>query len=121
MAQAAGHDADGKVRVAVIGGGCAGIAAAWELSKDPRYQVHVFEKSWRLGGKGASGRTADGRIIEHGLHVWLGFYENAFKMIRDCYAAVAAEGWGPMSKDRRTVSVCGTRGVESRPSVSTSK
>lgn len=45
------------IKVAIVGGGCAGLAAAWELSKLPDYQVDVYEKSWRLGGKGASGRN----------------------------------------------------------------
>lgn len=40
---------------------------------------------WRLGGKGASSRGVNGRVEEHGLHLWLGFYENAFRLIRDCY------------------------------------
>ena len=79
------------VRVAIIGGGCAGMAAAWQLSKDAGYEVSVYERSWRLGGKGASGRAADGRILEHGLHVWLGFYDNAFRMIRECYDEVGQE------------------------------
>jgi uncharacterized protein with NAD-binding domain and iron-sulfur cluster len=83
------------VRVAIIGGGCSGLAAAWELSKRPEYQVSVFERSWRLGGKGASGRAPDGRILEHGLHLWLGFYDNAFRMIRECYDEVRKRGWGP--------------------------
>ncbi len=88
-----------RVRVAIIGGGCAGIAAAWQLSKQPNYEIHVYEKSWRLGGKGASVRAPDGRILEHGLHVWLGFYENAFRMMRECYNEVAAQKWGPKAKD----------------------
>ena len=83
------------VRVAIIGGGCAGLAAAWELSKQPGYEISVYEKSWRLGGKGASGRDGSGHICEHGLHVWLGFYENAFRMMRDCYAEVEKQKWGP--------------------------
>ena len=83
------------VRVAVVGGGCAGLAAAWELSRVSGYEVHVFERSFRLGGKGASGRDSFGRIHEHGLHIWLGFYENAFRLMRECYAEVAAHGWGP--------------------------
>ena len=28
----------------------------------------------------------NGRIEEHGLHVWLGSYENAFALLRECYA-----------------------------------
>ncbi len=82
-------------RVAVIGGGCAGVAAAWHIASQPGFEVQLFERSWRLGGKGASGRLADGRIHEHGLHLWLGCYENAFRLIRDCYDEVQAHGWGP--------------------------
>src|SRR5262249_29885556 len=26
---------------------------------------------------------------EHGLHLWMGFYENAFRIMRDCYAELA--------------------------------
>ena len=39
------------------------------------------------GGKGASGRNPDAgeRIEEHGPHVWAGFYENAFSLMRRCY------------------------------------
>lgn len=86
------------VRVAIIGGGCAGLTAAWELSKQSGYEVSIFEKSWRLGGKGASGRDDAGHICEHGLHVWLGFYENAFRMMRECYAEVQKRKWGPKAR-----------------------
>jgi len=84
-----------KIRIAIIGGGCAGLSAAWQLSRQPGYDIHIFEKSWRLGGKGASVRGRDGRILEHGLHVWFGFYENAFRMMRECYAEVERRNWGP--------------------------
>ncbi len=79
---------DGPVRVAVIGGGCASVTAAFELTRPEhrgKYQVTVYQQGWRLGGKGASGRGPAGRIEEHGLHVWLGFYENAFRLLRECY------------------------------------
>jgi uncharacterized protein with NAD-binding domain and iron-sulfur cluster len=81
--------------VAIVGGGCAALAAAWQLSRLPGYEIHIYEKSWRLGGKGASGRDDEGRILEHGLHIWLGFYENAFRMMRECYAQVENKRWGP--------------------------
>ena len=74
-------------RVAILGGGMAGLAAAWRLS-DPdgeRPEVTVYQRGWRLGGKGASSRGPNGRIEEHGLHVWLGFYDNAFRLLRSCY------------------------------------
>lgn len=76
------------IDVAIIGGGCASIAAAFELTRpvhQGRYRVSVYQMGWRIGGKGASGRGPANRIEEHGLHVWLGFYENAFRLLRECY------------------------------------
>jgi uncharacterized protein with NAD-binding domain and iron-sulfur cluster len=82
------------VKVAVIGGGCAGVTAAFELSHPRhggRYQVTVYQQGWRLGGKGASGRGPAGRIEEHGLHIWLGFYENAFRLMREAYGELGRD------------------------------
>ena len=65
------------------------MAAAFELTQraqQGRYEVTVYQLGWRLGGKGASGRGAQHRIEEHALHVWLGFYENAFRMLREAHA-----------------------------------
>jgi uncharacterized protein with NAD-binding domain and iron-sulfur cluster len=76
------------IRVAVIGGGCGALTAAFELTRPElagRFQVTVYQMGWRLGGKGASGRGVADRIEEHGLHLWMGFYENAFRLMRDCY------------------------------------
>jgi uncharacterized protein with NAD-binding domain and iron-sulfur cluster len=76
------------IRVAIIGGGCAGISTAFELSRPEhrgKYEVTVYQAGWRLGGKGASGRGPAARIEEHGLHLWMGFYENAFRLLRECY------------------------------------
>ncbi len=82
------------VRVAIVGGGCAGITAAFELTRPEhqgRFAVTVYQQGWRLGGKGASGRGEHGRIEEHGLHVWMGFYENAFRLLRECYAELGRD------------------------------
>ena len=76
------------IEVAIIGGGCASIAAAFELTRPGHkgaYHVTIYQIGWRLGGKGASGRGPAGRIEEHGLHVWLGCYDNAFRLLRQCY------------------------------------
>ena len=68
------------------------MAAAFEITnaKDwqDHYEVTIYTLGWRMGGKGASGRNAEyaQRIEEHGLHVWLGFYDNAFRMIKEVYA-----------------------------------
>ncbi len=74
-------------RIAIVGGGMAGLAAAWQLSRPggDGPEVTVYERGSRLGGKGASSRGPNGRIEEHGLHVWLGFYDNAFRLLRACY------------------------------------
>jgi uncharacterized protein with NAD-binding domain and iron-sulfur cluster len=77
------------IEVAVIGGGCAAVTAAFELTRPKhqgRFHVTIYQIGWRLGGKGASGRGPADRIEEHGLHIWMGFYENAFRLLRECYA-----------------------------------
>jgi uncharacterized protein with NAD-binding domain and iron-sulfur cluster len=82
------------IRVAIVGGGCAAMAAAVELTRPAlagRYEVTVYQLGWRLGGKGASGRGPAGRIEEHGLHLWMGFYENAFRLMRECYAELGRD------------------------------
>ena len=77
-------------KVAILGGGMAGLSAAWRLSEpgwhDRFDSITVYQRGWRLGGKGASSRGENDRIEEHGLHVWLGSYENAFTLLRECYA-----------------------------------
>jgi uncharacterized protein with NAD-binding domain and iron-sulfur cluster len=81
-------DSRKPVRVAVIGGGCAALTTAFELTRPEHkalYEVTVYQMGWRLGGKGASGRGIADRIEEHGLHLWMGFYENAFRLMRECY------------------------------------
>lgn len=70
------------------------MAAAFELTRPAlagRYEVTVYQLGWRLGGKGASGRGPAGRIEEHGLHLWMGFYENAFRLMRECYAELGRD------------------------------
>jgi len=66
------------------------VSAAWDLTSPDNpnaCDVTIFQMGGRLGGKGASSRNRDfgDRIEEHGLHLWLGYYENAFRMIRTCY------------------------------------
>ncbi len=108
-----------KKRIAILGGGLAGVATALYLS-DPRnpncarYDITIYQQGWRLGGKGASGRSQpEGgqkagdsglRIEEHGLHIWLGFYENAFRLMRGVYEEwdipVGHPWWAPEKRDR---------------------
>jgi uncharacterized protein with NAD-binding domain and iron-sulfur cluster len=85
-----------RQKVAVLGGGVGGMVTAfWLTSTDQlreAYDVTVYQSGWRLGGKGASGRDLahGGRIEEHGLHIWFGFYDNAFFTMRQCYEELVA-------------------------------
>ena len=86
-------------KIAILGGGIGGCAAAFWLS-DPihngKYDITVYQMGWRLGGKCASGRNLDPnlgyRSEEHGLHIWFGFYENAFRTIRQAYDEMGPNG-----------------------------
>src|SRR5687768_14148748 len=92
-----------KRRVAILGGGPSAMAAAFELTATEelreRYQVTVHQPGHRLGGKGASGRDrADhDRILEHGLHIWFGFYDNAFSVMRRCYEELGRDRSAPLA------------------------
>ncbi len=77
-----------KKRVAVLGGGPSSLAAAYYLARQKdRYEVEVYTTGWRLGGKCAAGRNgaANDRVEEHGLHAFVGFYENGFRTMREVY------------------------------------
>ncbi|GGC54489.1 NAD(P)-binding protein [Chelatococcus reniformis] len=81
-----------RTRVAIFGGGIAALTAAFELTEqDPeqtRYDIAIYTLGWRLGGKCLVGRDAhrDCRALEHGLHVWAGFYDNSFDLVQRLYA-----------------------------------
>jgi len=90
-------------RVVILGGGPAGVAAAFWLTapeQNNRYQVTLYTQGWRLGGKCASGRNqSEGdRIEEHGLHMLMGCYQNAFATLRACYDAWTPPPGSPISK-----------------------
>jgi uncharacterized protein with NAD-binding domain and iron-sulfur cluster len=86
-----------KKKIVILGGGLGALSAAFELTSRPnwqdRYDIDVYQKGWRLGGKGASGRNAsqNQRIEEHGLHCFWGFYDHAFWMMRTAYDALAGK------------------------------
>jgi uncharacterized protein with NAD-binding domain and iron-sulfur cluster len=89
-----------KKKIAVLGGGPAALSAVYWLTSTPelraKYQITLYQMGWRLGGKGASGRGRDGRIIEHGLHILFGFYQNFFFMMRHAYAEIARPEGHPL-------------------------
>lgn len=92
-----------KQKIAVLGGGIGSLAAVFGITSTPgwqeKYDITLYQMGWRLGGKGASGRNqqiAD-RIEEHGLHIWFGYYENAFRVIRECYAEMGRPANAPLA------------------------
>ena len=85
--------------VAILGGGMGALATAFELTEGDwtsRFErITVYQRGWRLGGKGASSRGPNGRIEEHGLHVLLGYYDHTFDVMRRCYEALDRERSDP--------------------------
>lgn len=90
-------------KIAVIGGGAGALTAAFFLSDEPGWQnqreITVYQPGWRLGGKGASGRNAlqGQRIEEHGLHIWFGFYVNAFQVMQRAYGLLDRPPGAPLA------------------------
>ena len=75
--------------IVLLGGGMGALSAAWELSAPgwrSRFEsITLYQRGAQLGGKAASSRGIYGRIEEHGLHVWMGYYDNAFRLVQECY------------------------------------
>lgn len=92
-----------KKKIAVLGGGTGSLSSIFEITNDPNWtekyeSITVYQMGWRLGGKGASGRRPPyGRIEEHGLHVWLGFYNNSFDVIQRAYAELDRPSGSPLA------------------------
>ena len=102
-------DADSKTtKVAILGGGISALTAAFELTEhdpDSSYDITVYTLGWRLGGKAAVGRDTScyDRAYEHGLHIWAGFYDNAFDVVKRLYgAARRGSGRVEISVSRRS-------------------
>lgn len=70
-------------KVVVVGGGLAGLAAAYELSQRG-FAVTLLERSPQLGGKIASWQVQVGRetfMMEHGFHGFFPQYYNLFSLV----------------------------------------
>ena len=90
-----------KKKIAILGGGPAGLAAAWQLTHEDGWQDHydvtVYQQGWRCGGKCATGRGPAERVQEHGIHVLMGSYDSVFTILEDVYGARARYGVAPES------------------------
>lgn len=67
-------------RVAVIGGGWAGIAAAVEAVRRG-HRVSVHEMAPQLGGR-ARGVEVDGRVLDNGQHILIGAYADTLALMQ---------------------------------------
>ncbi len=116
---------DPNPRVVIVGGGLAGLAAAWELVKEG-HRVTIYEKRHRLGGKAGSERVelpgkdvhdggeAAGRrsfYSDHGYHVFPIWYDNVITLMGEVgveYDDLAVPGerfvstWGSLNGRRRS-------------------
>ena len=76
---------DRRTRVLVVGGGPAGLAAAAHLLEragSARCRVRLATLGHHFGGKADSWRDSQGRLIDHGLHVILGWYTEMKGLLR---------------------------------------
>lgn len=81
----------------------ASLACAFELTRRQGYRdyfdIIVYQMGHRLGGKGASSinPALGDRVEEHGLHVFWGFYDNALRMMRECYQELGRPPTAPLA------------------------
>jgi squalene-associated FAD-dependent desaturase len=68
------------LHVAVIGGGCAGLAAAATLAEQ-NIPVTVFEAARHLGGR-ARGLEWNGKRLDNGQHILIGAYRDTLRLMR---------------------------------------
>ncbi len=68
------------MRVAIVGAGLAGLAAAVELA-EAGCEVEIFESRPFVGGKVGSWVDPEGNHLEMGLHVFFGCYYNLFDLM----------------------------------------
>ncbi|MGW6709823.1 FAD-dependent oxidoreductase [Streptomyces sp. NPDC054956] len=65
--------------VTVVGGGLAGMTAAWAIRK-LGIPVRLLEAAPELGGMAGS-KVIDGRVEDHGVHIFPAWYLNTLKLV----------------------------------------
>lgn len=71
--------AKSRLRVAVVGGGWAGCAAAVELAGG--CELTLFEAARTLGGRARSVEV-NGKLLDNGQHILLGAYRDTLRLLR---------------------------------------
>eukprot|EP01065_Artemidia_motanka_P027193 TRINITY_DN32411_c0_g1_i1.p1 TRINITY_DN32411_c0_g1~~TRINITY_DN32411_c0_g1_i1.p1 ORF type:complete len:773 (+),score=268.30 TRINITY_DN32411_c0_g1_i1:88-2406(+) len=90
---AAAEEVKKPQKVAVLGTGLGSISTAFYLSNyegwEKDWDITVYQMGFKVGGRGAAMRSMgpEGyRIQEHGLHIFMGWYNNAFTWVEDMYS-----------------------------------
>lgn len=88
--------ADMPLRIAIIGGGYAGLACAVDLTRGGAH-VTLFERSHTLGGR-ARVVVKDGHRVDNGQHILIGAYTELARLMR-------AVGQSPKVLERRPLTL----------------
>eukprot|EP00741_Cyanophora_paradoxa_P006042 tig00000981_g5860.t1 len=78
------ENADNRKRIAIIGSGASGVAAAWSLARFPeKFEVHVFEKAACAGGVATSVDIGGGRYVNDGVQGGSVAYRNTALLLAE--------------------------------------
>ncbi len=72
---------DTGLRVAVVGGGWAGLAAAVEACR-AGHRVSLFEMAPQLGGRARRVQSPGGPVLDNGQHILIGAYRDTLALMR---------------------------------------
>jgi zeta-carotene desaturase len=84
-------------RVTIAGGGLAGLTAAYRLAQQG-YRVKLFEDKGILGGNVGSRPSEDGTHLDVYPHMYLNWYNNFWRLLRDVTHVGRSELFAPHTK-----------------------
>ncbi len=98
ISRSGGSMSSARQKIAVIGGGVGAMTAVYAITTIPGWNSATTSRCISSAGAAAA-RGPRGampphhqRIEEHGLSYLAGFYENAFRLMRDCYDTMNKTG-----------------------------
>lgn len=103
-----------KKKILILGGGIAALSTGIHLLEDggaARFDVTVVCMEHRLGGKAASWRLPDGRLMETGFHAIFGYYKAIQGLLARCGRSVRDPAWFRSNEGRHLMYEAGARAV----------